>query len=97
MLAWQTAVYARVSSADQKVDLDRLVAQVTAWATAQADPGGQDCQWRSGSALDGHRPQILALLGDPSVQPIVVEHRDRFCRFGSEPVQAALAGAGAVS
>ena len=30
-----TAVYARVSSADQKVDLDRQVARVTAWATTQ--------------------------------------------------------------
>jgi predicted site-specific integrase-resolvase len=30
-----TAVYARVSSADQKAGLDRQVAGVTAWATAQ--------------------------------------------------------------
>jgi len=48
----RTAVYARVSSADQKADPDRQVAR------------------------------------------IVVEHRDRFCRFGSEYVQAALAGQG---
>ncbi|WP_234883193.1 recombinase family protein, partial [Mycobacterium tuberculosis] len=33
-----TAVYARVSSADQKADLDRQVARVTAWATAQQMP-----------------------------------------------------------
>lgn len=31
----RTAVYARVSSADQKADLDRQVARVTAWATAE--------------------------------------------------------------
>ena len=31
----RTAVYAQVSSADQKADLDRQVARVTAWATAQ--------------------------------------------------------------
>ena len=29
-----TAVYARVSSADQRTDLDRQVARVTAWARA---------------------------------------------------------------
>jgi predicted site-specific integrase-resolvase len=29
------AVYARVSSADQEADLDRQVARVTAWATAE--------------------------------------------------------------
>jgi len=36
----------------------------------------------------------LAVLGDPSVRRIVVEHPDRFCRFGSEDVQAVLAAQG---
>ena len=47
-----------------------------------------------GSELNGHRRKFLALLRDPSVGRIVVEHRDRFCRFGSEYVQAALAAQG---
>ena len=34
----RTAVYARVSSADQKTDLDRQVARGTAWASAQQIP-----------------------------------------------------------
>jgi predicted site-specific integrase-resolvase len=34
------------------------------------------------------------VLRDPSVQRIVVEHRDRFCRFGSEYVRVALAAQG---
>jgi predicted site-specific integrase-resolvase len=34
----RTAVYARVSSADQKADLNRQVARVTAWATAEQIP-----------------------------------------------------------
>jgi predicted site-specific integrase-resolvase len=34
----RTAVYARVSSADQKADLDRQVARVTAWATTERIP-----------------------------------------------------------
>ncbi len=34
----RTAVYARVWSADQKVDLDRQVARVTSWATAEQIP-----------------------------------------------------------
>ena len=33
-----TVVYARVSSADQRPDLDRQVARVTAWATGQHLP-----------------------------------------------------------
>ncbi len=89
----RTAVYARVSSADQKVDLDRQVARVTAWATGQQIPVDQVVT-EVGSALNGHRRKFLALLRDSSVQRIVVEHRDRFCRFGSEYVQAALAAQG---
>jgi len=89
----RTAVYARVSSADQKVDLDRQVARVTAWATGLQIPVDQVVT-EVGSALNGHRGKFLALLRDSSVQRIVVEHRDRFCRFGSEYVQAALAAQG---
>ncbi len=89
----RTAVYAGVSSADQKVDLDRQVARVTAWATGQQIPVDQVVT-EVGSALNGHRRKFLALVRDSSVQRSVVEHRDRFCRFGSEYVQAALAAQG---
>jgi predicted site-specific integrase-resolvase len=88
-----TAVYARVSSADQKPDLDRQVARVTAWATAQNLPVGRVVT-EVGSALDGHRREFLALLRDPSVTVIAVEHRDRFARFGAEYVEASLAAQG---
>ncbi len=43
------------------------------------------------SALDGHLPQFLALLADPSVSLIIVEHRDRFALFFVECLEAALA------
>ena len=89
----RTAVYAGVSSADQKADLDRQVARVCAWATLQQIPVDKVVV-EVGSALNGHRRKFLALLRDPSVTRIVVEHRDRFCRFGSEYVQAALAAQG---
>jgi predicted site-specific integrase-resolvase len=79
-----TAVYARVSSADQKADLDRRVAWVTAWATTEHVP--VDIVVAAvGCAQTGHRGTSLALLRDPSVDRIVVEHRDRFCRFGVRP------------
>jgi predicted site-specific integrase-resolvase len=89
----RAAVYARVSSADQKADLDRRVARVTAWATAQQIPVDKVVT-EVGSALNGQRRKFVALLGDRSVGRIVVEHRDRFCRFGSEYAQAALAAQG---
>jgi predicted site-specific integrase-resolvase len=86
----RTVVYARVSSADQKSDLDRQVARVTAWATSNGRTVDQVVT-EVGSALNGKRRKFLALLGDPEVATIVVEHRDRFARFGSEYVAAALA------
>jgi predicted site-specific integrase-resolvase len=86
-------VYARVSSSDQRPDLDRQVARVTQWAT---DSGHQVDRvvTEVGSVLDGKRREFLALLADPGVSMIVVEHRDRFARFGAEYVEAALAASG---
>ena len=37
-----------------------------------------------GSGLDGHRKGLLAVLRSPDDGTIVVEHRDRWARFGSE-------------
>lgn len=86
-------VYARVSSAEQKADLDRQVARVTMWATGR-HLGVDRVVTEVGSALNGHRKKFLALLRDPAVSTIVVEHRDRFARFGAEYVEAALAAQG---
>jgi predicted site-specific integrase-resolvase len=47
-----------------------------------------------GSALNGRGRKFLALLRDPNVTTIVVEHRDRFARFGGEYVEAVLAAQG---
>ena len=88
-----TVVYARVSSADQRPDLDRQVARVTEWATGQ-HLSVDRVVTEVGSALNGHRRKFLALLRDQAVSTIVVEHRDRFARFGSEYVEASLAASG---
>jgi predicted site-specific integrase-resolvase len=94
--AGQVVVYARVSSADQELDLDRQVARVTVWATGQKLAVDRVVT-EVGSALDGHRKEFLALLRDPAVSSIVVEHRDRFARFGGEYVEAALSAQGPVT
>jgi predicted site-specific integrase-resolvase len=77
-----TVVYARVSSADQRPGLDRQVARVAGWATGQHLPVDRVVT-EVGSALNGHCRKFLALLRDPEVSMIVVEHRDRFA--GSAP------------
>lgn len=66
---------------------------MTAWARSQQIPDDK-VVIEVGSALDGHRRKFLALLRDRSVGRIVVEHRDGFCRFGSESVEAGLAAQG---
>ena len=48
-----------------------------------------------GSGLNGNRRRLRRLVADPTVRMIVVEHRERLCRFGFEYVEAALAGRGA--
>ena len=94
-------VYARVSAHDQRADLDRQVARLTAWATEQdlevglgAPPacGGVVCE--VGSGLNGKRPKLRRILSDPDARVIVVERRDRLARFGVEHLQAALAAQG---
>jgi predicted site-specific integrase-resolvase len=88
-----TVIYARVSSADQRGDLDRQVARVSVWATSQGHSIGRVVS-EVGSGRNGKRRKFLALLADPSVTTIVVEHRDRFARFGSEYVAASLQASG---
>jgi predicted site-specific integrase-resolvase len=88
-----SVVYAWVSSTDQGPDLDRQVARVAEWATGQ-HLAVDRVVTEVGSALNGQRREFLALLRDPKVSTIVVEHRDRFARFGAEYVAASLAASG---
>lgn len=90
--AESVAVQACVSLAHQPTDLDRQVARATAWAAQRLAVSRVVTEVRS--ALDGQHRQLLAFLRDGSVSTIVVEHRDRFCRFGGEYVEAALAARG---
>ena len=87
-------VYARVSSGDQREDLDRQVGRVVAWATRHGHRPDEVVK-EVGSGLNGNRRQLRRVVGDHTVRTIVVEHRERLCRFGFEYVEAALAGRGA--
>jgi predicted site-specific integrase-resolvase len=87
------AVYARVSSAEQRGDLDRQVARIVTWAGGQGIAVGRVVT-EIGSAVNGHRRAFLELLRDPAVTTILVEHRDRFARFGADYVEASLAASG---
>ena len=47
-----------------------------------------------GPGLNGKRRKVMRLLLDATITAIVVEHRDRLARFGSEYIEAALAASG---
>jgi predicted site-specific integrase-resolvase len=89
----EVAIYGRVSSADQKGDLDRQVARLVAYA----NENGWAVRWtvtEIGSGMNGRRGKLIKLLADEKIEAILIEHRDRLMRFGSEYVEATLVGHG---
>ena len=91
--AARVVVYARVSSHDQRADMDRQVARVTGWVTGQGLTVAGVVR-EVGSGLNGKRPKLRRILSDPSAAVIVVEHRGRLARVGVEHLDAALAAHG---
>ena len=79
----RTVVYARVSSHDQKSHLDGQVARCVAFANGRGLAVSETIT-EIGSGMNGYRKKLLRLLGDNTVEQLVVEHRDRLMRFGAE-------------
>lgn len=75
------ALYARVSSADQKEDLERQMQRLKDYAAAKGYRVTKAVS-ELASGLNDSRPKFLKLLTDASIGVIVVEHRDRATRFG---------------
>jgi len=86
-------LYARVSSHEQKDDLERQVARLTRWA---ADTGRLVVRVESevASGMNGARTGAKRLLADPAVTTVVVERKDRLGRMNVELVEAALSATG---
>ena len=76
------ALYARVSCADQKGDLDRQLARLSEFA-ASKHLRVVEVVGEIGSGLNGHRRAMIKILRNPAVRTIIVEHRDRLMRFGN--------------
>ena len=87
------AAYCRVSSADQKDDLERQIGRVVAEATGRGLAVGKVVS-EVGSGMNGHRRKLTELLSDPAVTVIVVEHRERLTRFGFEHLAASMSACG---
>jgi len=75
------ALYARVSAADQKSDLERQVQRLRDYAAARGYQVAKEVT-EIASGLNDSRPKFLKLLADPTIGTIIVEHKDRGTRFG---------------
>jgi putative resolvase len=89
----RAVIYARVSSHDQRPDLDRQIARATRWARKEG-LAVEEVVTEVGAGLNAKRTKLRRLLADPQATTIVVEHRDRLARFGVEYLEAALAAQG---
>ncbi|MEV6029218.1 IS607 family transposase [Streptomyces sp. NPDC052036] len=79
-------LYARVSSHDQKDELERQVARLVRWAATVGHRVVRvECEIVSG--LNGARSKAKRLLADPAVRAVVVEHKDRLGRMNVELVE----------
>ncbi|HEY6411820.1 MAG TPA: IS607 family transposase [Ktedonobacteraceae bacterium] len=83
------AVYARVSSSENKKDLDTQAERLISWCNAQGW-GVSKVVKECGSGINDQRPKFLALLANREMSKIVVEHKDRASRFGVAYIQTLL-------
>lgn len=76
------AIYARVSSAENKENLERQAQRLVDYATAR----GYKIQYvvkEVGSGLNDNRKKLADLLNKSDYDILIVEHRDRLARFGT--------------
>lgn len=89
----RTVCYARVSSSDQKADLQRQADRLKAFAI---NLGASDIKTVAevGSGMNDNRRKLNKVLADPTVGTIIVEHRDRLASVNAGLVEAALSAQG---
>lgn len=75
------ALYARVSSAEQRDGAARQMERLRAYAAARGYQVAIEVT-EIASGLNDERPKLKKLLTDPKIGVLVVEHRDRLTRFG---------------
>jgi putative resolvase len=88
-VAQVTAVYTRVSSAENKSNLDSQAERLVAYCTVRGYQVSKVVK-EIGSGVNDNRPKFLALLADPSIGRIVIEHKDRGTRFGFRYIETLL-------
>ncbi|MHB8343544.1 MAG: IS607 family transposase [Ferrimicrobium sp.] len=93
MLLPMAAVYARVSSHQQKEDLDRQGERLVVYANARGYQVVTVVK-EIASGVNDHRPRLTKLLSNPEWGTLVVEHKDRLSRVGFGWFETLLAAQG---
>ena len=83
------AIYARVSSSENKSNLERQVKRLEDYCCARGYKVVKIVS-EVGSGLNDTRPKLEKLLIDESIKMIVVEHSDRMARFGLNYIKKLL-------
>ena len=89
----RTVCYARVSSADQKDDLQRQADRLKAFALNMGVER-PEVVMETGSGMNDRRRKLNRILSDPTVMTIIVEHRDRLARMNAGLVESTLKAQG---
>jgi putative resolvase len=77
----RVAIYARVSSAEHRENLERQPERFTQYCMTRCHQVVQMVKEIASGVNDSH-PKLLSLLRDPSLTLLVVEHKVRLTRFG---------------
>lgn len=87
----KVVVYARVSSSENKKNLESQAQRVFDYCCANGYKVNKIIK-EIGSGVNDKRQKLLSILGDKSVTKIVVEHKDRLTRFGFNYIKTVLDG-----
>lgn len=85
----KVAIYARVSSSENKSNLESQAQRLLDYCAARGYKV-ESIVKETASGLNDKRPKLLRLLTDPTITVIVVEHKDRLTRFGFNYIEQLL-------
>ncbi len=85
----QVATYARVSSTQNKDNLDKQQSRLIDYANAKGYQTAFNIK-EVGSGLNDTRPKLLELLSNKNIDIILVEHKDRLTRFGFKYIETLM-------
>ena len=85
----KVAIYSRVSSSENKDNLEKQNERLRSYANAKGYKIYKEVK-EIGSGLSDNRKKLYDLLNDNEIDIIIIEHKDRFSRFGLNYIKLLL-------